>query len=362
MVIYDGIQSLDLSGPLEVFALANWQFAMIHPQAPPPYRIEVLATAPGPVRASSGLGVIATQAFAEVRSGIDTLIVAGGDVYAAMQDVDLRHWLQGQAQRVRRLASVCSGAFILAQAGLLDGRRATTHWSAVDMLAGYPRITVEADAIFVRDGNVYTSAGVTAGIDLALALVEEDLGHALALAVARRLVVFLKRPGGQSQFSGHLAAQSDPSGILKGLPEWIVDNLAADLGIETLAQRAAMSPRNFARVFVKQMGMTPAKFVEKARVDAARRLLEDSSLNLEEVALQCGFTSGEQMRRTFHRQLRIVPLDYRRRFQPQSPVAAPPRAPQSPSKGEPSHGRLASKETRRRAVSGLRAARRIRAA
>lgn len=362
-VIYDGIQSLDLSGPLEVFALANWQSRLAQPNTPPAYEIEVLAETVGPVRASSGLSVIATHAYGSFSRRIDTLIVAGGDVYAAAQDANLQAWLRRQAGRVRRLASVCSGAFILAQAGLLDGRRATTHWSGVDLLATYPQISVEHDAIFVRDGHIYTSAGVTAGIDLALALVEEDLGHPLALAVARRLVVFLKRPGGQSQFSGHLAAQAQQSGALQGLPEWIVDNLAEELGVETLARRVAMSPRNFARVFVKELGTTPAKFVEMARVDAARRLLEESTLNVEQVALRCGFHSGEQMRRTFHRHLRIVPLDYRRRFQPQSAAAAPQAAPPPlDRKGANSHVRSKNQETRRHPLPGLRAARRIRAA
>jgi transcriptional regulator GlxA family with amidase domain len=265
---------------------------------------------------NSGIQVVAERAYDGVRRGIDTLIIAGGDVYAAATDPHLRQWLLRITPHVRRLASVCSGAFVLAEAGLLDGRRATTHWLGVPALQrGYPRITVEPDAIFVRDGNVYTSAGVTAGIDLALALVEEDLGHAVALAIARQLVVFLKRPGGQSQFSSHLAAQSVPAGPLKDLPTWILDHLDADLSVEGLAGCVAMSPRNFARVFMRELGMTPAKFVERARVDAARRLLEDGSRGLEAVAAACGFASGEHMRRTFWRHLRVVPADYRRRFQ-----------------------------------------------
>jgi transcriptional regulator GlxA family with amidase domain len=219
------------------------------------------------------------------------------------------------ATRVRRLASVCSGSFILAEAGLLDGRRATTHWLGVDLMRErYPRIAVEPDAIFVRDGHIFTSAGVTAGIDLALAMVEEDLGHALALAVARRLVVFLKRPGGQSQFSSHLAAQAKPVGVLKDLPAWILEHLGSDLAVERLAERAGMSPRNFARVFTREMGTTPAKFVERARVDAARRGMEDGGLSLEDIAGRAGFSSAEHMRRTFRRHVRVVPHDYRKRF------------------------------------------------
>jgi transcriptional regulator GlxA family with amidase domain len=241
--------------------------------------------------------------------------VSGGDVEAAANDPELRRWLRGMARRVRRLASVCSGAFVLAEAGLLDGRRATTHWAGLPILERrYPRIHVDADAIFVRDGRVYTSAGVTAGIDLALALVEEDLGRATALAVARRLVVFLKRPGGQSQFSRHLAAQTIEPGALRGVPEWILEHLDDDLPVERLARRAAMSPRNFARVFRRSTGLTPAKYVEHARVEAARRLLEDGADGLEAVAARCGFASGERMRRTFVRHVGVVPIDYRRLF------------------------------------------------
>ena len=316
VVLYDGAQSLDVTGPVEVFAGASRLVSAGDTSAPVPYAIELLAARAGPLRMSSGIRLLADRAYDGVRGGVDTLVVAGGEVFEAATDVRLRRWLRAMTPRVRRLAAVCSGAFILAEAGLLDGRRATTHWLGVRALQqGYPRIHVEPDAIFVRDGNVYTSAGVTAGIDLALALVEEDLGHAVALAVARQLVVFLKRPGGQSQFSSHLAAQTVPSGPLKDLPTWILDHLGGDLSVEHLAARAAMSPRNFARVFCREMGMTPAKFVERASVDAARRLLGEGSLGIEAVAAECGFASGEHMRRTFQRHLRVVPVDYRRRFQ-----------------------------------------------
>ena len=315
MVTYDGAQSLDVNGPLEVFATATRHIGERSPERPPPYTVEILAALPGPVRMSSGIRIEADRAYTDVRGGIDTLIVCGGDVYEAAADLTLRRWLQVMAGRVRRLASVCSGAFILAEAGLLDGRRATTHWLGVPLLQQrYSRIRVEPDAIFVRDGSIYTSAGVTAGIDLALALVEEDLGHAVALAVARRLVVFLKRPGGQSQFSSHLEAQTAAAGVLRDLPAWVLDHLEGDLSVERLAARAGMSPRNFARVFTRTLGVTPAKFVERARLDAARRLLENAELGLDEVAARAGFASGEHMRRTFHRHLHIVPADYRRRF------------------------------------------------
>jgi transcriptional regulator GlxA family with amidase domain len=214
------------------------------------------------------------------------------------------------------LASVCTGAFILASAGLLNDRRATTHWRSANALSReYPAITIDPDAIFVRDGHIYTSAGVTAGMDLALALVEEDFGREVALMVARLLVLFLKRPGGQSQFSSQLAVQMLPSGPLKGLPEWILEHLAEDLSVERLAARVAMSPRNFARVFLKETGATPAKFVEIARIEKARRELEDSNVAVEAVACLCGFGNAERMRRTFQRHLRVVPQEYRRRFE-----------------------------------------------
>jgi transcriptional regulator GlxA family with amidase domain len=316
VVTFDGAQSLDVTGPLEAFAVASRVLREHDPGAPAPYTVEVLAARPGPVRMGSGLRLVADRAFGRVRGGIDTLIVSGGDVDAAAADLRLRRWLRLMVPRVRRLAAVCTGAFILAEAGLLDGRRATTHWLGVESLRSrYPAVTVEPDAIFVRDGAVYTSAGVTAGIDLALAMIEEDLGRAVALGVARGLVVFLKRPGGQSQFSSHLAAQATPPGALRDLPAWIPEHLDEHLSVERLAARTAMSPRNFARVFRRQTGCTPAKYVERARVDAARRLLEDGEQGLEAVAARCGFGSAEQMRRTFLRHVGVVPTDYRRRFQ-----------------------------------------------
>ena len=328
ILIFDGLQTLDATGPLEVFALANFE-RQRHDDTSA-YSVEVVAPNGGVVTSHSGLRLMADRGCRAVGPGVDTLIVAGGDVRAVAGDRAVRRWLVACSRRVRRLASVCSGAYVLAAAGLLDGRRATTHWnSTADLARRFPRVTVEADAIFVRDGKIWTSAGVTAGIDMALAMVAEDLGHALALAVARRMVVFLKRPGGQSQFSSHLAAQATPPGRLRDLPAWIVDNLAADLAVERLAERVAMSPRTFARVFHRETGVTPAKFVERARLDAARRLLEDEALGLDEVAARAGFASGEQMRRTFRRHLRVLPFDYRKRFRRDAVAAAatppPPR-------------------------------------
>ncbi len=313
---FDGGNSLDVTGPLEVFATANEFLTRSGLAASPPYALEILAPSGGPVTLASGLRIIPDGVFGRGRHSIDTLIVCGGDARRIAAHEPTLRSLTSLAPRVRRLASVCTGAFILAAAGLLDGKRATTHWRAIGALARhFPTVAVEDDALFVRDGNTYTSAGVTAGMDLALALLEEDLGREVALQVARNLVLFLKRPGGQSQFSSHLKAQSVRPGGLADTLEWILEHLDEDLPVERLAEQAAMSPRNFARVFAKRTGLTPAKFVEQARVDAARRQLEASDASLEVVARETGFGNAERMRRTFQRHLRVVPDDYRKRFE-----------------------------------------------
>lgn len=316
VVTYEGAQTLDVVGPIEVFAAATRYLRERQPDRSPAYSVEILADRAGPVRMGSGIGLVAERSYRSVRGGIDTLIVSGGSARTASADETLLRWLRRMEPKVHRLASVCTGAFILAAAGLLNGRRATTHWlSAGALRRDYPDITVEPDAIFVREGHIYTSAGVTSGMDLALALVEEDFGRDVALMVARLLVLFLKRPGGQSQFSSQLAVQMLPSGPLKALPEWILEHLGEDLSVERLASQVAMSPRNFARVFLKETGATPAKFVERSRIERARRVLEDSTVSIETVAVLCGFGSAERMRRTFQRHLGVVPQEYRRRFE-----------------------------------------------
>ncbi len=271
LIAYPGAQALDVVGPLEVFALAGRQVRAARGVVG--YRTEVIGLGKGRVAMGSGLELVADRGYASVRGGVDTLLVAGGDeaaVEPVARDEQFLRWLRGMAGRVRRIGSVCSGAFVLAAAGLLDGRRATTHWSATERLAQmFPRVRVEPDAIFVRDGAVSTSAGITAGMDLALALVEEDYGRSTALAVARQMVMFLKRPGGQSQFSTHLEAQVRAYGALDQAPEWILEHLDEDLSVARLARHFAMSPRNFARVFHKQFAVTPAKFVERGRVERA---------------------------------------------------------------------------------------------
>ncbi len=315
MLTYPGGQILDVTGPLEVFAIADSQLGNSTADRPG-YAIELVAAEAGPVAMSSGLRLVADRAMHSVRGPVDTLIVAGGTGTAeAVRDPELLSWIRRTARRSRRVASVCSGAILLAEAGLLDGKRATTHWAYCErMAATYPRVRVDADPIYVRDGNVYTSAGVTAGMDLALALVEEDHGRDLALAVARRLVLFLKRPGGQSQFSVQLASQSAERRPIRDLLSWMSEHPSEDLSVEALAARAAMSARNFARVFRQEVGFTPARYVERTRVEAARRRLEEGDAGVDAIAEASGFGSAETMRRAFLRNLEVGPAEYRNRF------------------------------------------------
>ena len=241
-------------------------------------------------------------------------------VRAAEDDVELIRWIRSAARRSRRVTSVCSGTFLLARAGLLEGRTVTTHWASTDELARrHPELKVEPNPIFVRDGNVWTSAGVTSGMDLSLALVEEDLGREIAAEIARWLVLFLQRPGGQAQFSSHLSTQVAERRPLRELQSWIADNLEADLRVETLADRAAMSPRNFARFFRREIGMTPAAYVEQLRVERARQLLEDTAHPVDLISGRCGFGTPETMRRAFGRRVGVPPAEYRARFNRPAP-------------------------------------------
>jgi transcriptional regulator GlxA family with amidase domain len=310
IVAFDGVQPLDVVGPAEVFSTA----ARLRP---PGYAVEVVAPRAEPLRAPS-VSLAPDRSIASCRGPIDTLICAGGTgVRDAAQDERLVRWIGSAARRSRRVASVCTGAFLLARAGVLDGRRATTHWSACAALArSHPEVRVEPDPIFVRDGTVYTSAGVTAGMDLALALVDEDLGRDVALEAARWLVLFLRRPGGQAQFSAQLAAQAAEREPLRELQGWIPDNLGADLSVPALARRVAMSDRNFARAFRREVGMTPAAYVETSRVESARIALEGGGEPIEVVARRMGFGTVETMRRAFRRRLGVSPGDYRNRFSP----------------------------------------------
>jgi transcriptional regulator GlxA family with amidase domain len=309
IVGFPSAQILDITGPLEVFSTAS-RFLRI-----PRYATHLVSTDGGSVLSSSGLA-FATEPIEQVVGDIDTLVVSGGrDMDEAAADSKLVDNIQRLAAQSRRVASVCSGAFLLAAAGLLDGRRATTHWAECeDLERAYPSISVEPDAIYVQDGNVWTSAGVTAGIDLALALVADDYGRKAAATVARRLVVYLRRSGGQAQFSAVLAAQSANDEPIRDLLDWIPDNLTADLSIPAMAARTHLSDRQFSRVFKSEVGITPAEHVEAVRMEAACRLLETTALGIEEIARACGFGTPETMNRAFRRRLDTTPGDHRHHF------------------------------------------------
>jgi transcriptional regulator GlxA family with amidase domain len=312
VLAYPAVQLLDVTGPMQVFASANDHVTSAG--GAPPYLLRLVAQGGERVTASAGLALAAAP-LPPIGEALDTLLVAGGEgAEAAAADPALVAWVRQRAKQARRVASVCTGAFVLGAAGVLDGRRAATHWMWCTRLAErFPAVRVESDPIFVRDGAVWTSAGVTAGIDLALALVEEDLGRAVALAVARYLVVFFKRPGGQAQFSTALSLQSseDKFGVLH---DWINGHLADDLSLAMLADHAGMSARSFSRRYAEATGLTPARAVERLRVEAARQLLSESRVPVKRIAQRCGFGSEETMRRSFLRLLSITPQDHRARF------------------------------------------------
>jgi len=310
-------QILDVAGPFQVFVRAAELFVQEHPAQKPPYKVLLVSsTRYKSVTTNCGLVLSGAVTYRTLRGPIDTLLVAGGTgAESVTRDEALLLWLRKTAQRARRVGSICTGAFLLASAGLLDGKRAATHWKwAAELKKRFKDTTVDPDPIYIRDGNTYTSAGVTAGMDLALALVEEDLGSPMALKVARELVLYLRRTGGQSQFSTALSLQSSDRNQVEEIPSWALDNLAQDLPVEKLAERAGMSPRNFARVFLRDTGITPARFVERLRVEAARRRLEESHDKLEKIANDCGFGSSQSLRRSFLRVLHVPPNDYRQRF------------------------------------------------
>ncbi|MDQ3757097.1 MAG: GlxA family transcriptional regulator [Actinomycetota bacterium] len=312
-VVHEGFQLLDLAGPLDVFRAATLVGAS------PGYRTLVATPTGLPVTADSGVQVAADTSLARLRRNrtpIDTLVVVGGlGTRALSQDRRAVGNVAALARRVRRTTSVCTGAFVLAAAGLLDGRRATTHWASCDELAGaHPAVEVQPDLIYVRDGEVWTSAGVTAGVDLALALVDDDHGADLAHQVAGWLVVFARRPGGQAQFSAQLLAHPARTPAVAALQQWLPDHLEEDLGVEALARRAAMSPRTFARLFRAETGTTPAAYVEALRVEAARRLLETTDLTVAAVAGAVGLRHAETLYRAFRRRVGTTPDDYRRHF------------------------------------------------
>ena len=310
ILAFDNAQLLDITGPLQVFTSANE--AALKGGLPQPYAAMVVA-ADVQTRTSSGL-VLMTAPLGDTADPLDTLIIAGGwGVNRACEDTKLVEWVRRRSASARRTASVCSGAFLLAEAGLLDGRRAATHWNRIEEFSKrFPRVKLEPDPIFVQDGQIWSSAGVTAGIDLALALVEADLGRKLALSVARELVVFLKRPGGQAQFSSALRLQQSDERFDR-LHAWIMDNLRADLSLPALAEQANMSARSFSRHYLKGTGRTPARAVEDIRIEAARRLLEEG-LSVHQARMRCGFASEETLRRNFMRKFGTTPQAFRDHF------------------------------------------------
>lgn len=307
IVVSDGMRILDAAGPAEVFVQASRLCS-------PGYEVELVGTGGGST--TSGLTLGPVRPFADCRGPVDTLVVTGGrGVADAEHDRALVGWIRAAAGRSRRVTSVCTGAFLLARAGLLDGRQATTHWAWCDRMARrFPAVKVQSDPIWVRDGDVWTSAGVTAGMDLALALVEDDHGPEVAMAVARDLVLFARRPGGQAQFSARLAAGAAEAEPLRELQAYVSEHPDADLSVAALARRAHMSPRTLARLFTRELGTTPAVYVETVRVEQARWRLERGHAPLAAVARACGFGTAETMRRAFHRRLGVSPADYRARF------------------------------------------------
>jgi len=312
VLAYPSVKLLDVTGPIQVFASANAFVAQAGQAAP--YKIRVVAQGGERVEASGGVE-LAVHPLSATDAALDTLMIAGGEgVAAAADDPRLIDWVRERAKGARRTASVCTGAFLLAASGMLDGRRAVTHWAfCAELARRFPLVRVEPDPIFVQDGNIWTSAGVTAGIDLALALVEQDLGRAVALAVARYLVVFLKRPGNQAQFSEFLSLQAaeDKFGALH---DWISNHLAADLSLPVLATQAGMSERSFSRHYAEATGQTPARAIERLRVQGAQHLLSETRLPVKRISQRCGFGSEETMRRSFLRVLDTTPQDYRARF------------------------------------------------
>ncbi|MFT3809747.1 MAG: DJ-1/PfpI family protein [Micropepsaceae bacterium] len=314
MLAFADCQILDVTGPLEILASAN----ELKPEAAR-YEIVLVAEKAGELKTTAGINLVAHKAYGDVSArelaGVHTFMVAGGNgTVAALRTPQLIAFVRRAAKAARRVASVCSGSAILAEAGLLDGKRATSHWNAAGSIAqAYPKLRMEPDAIFVRDGDVWTSAGITAGMDLAIALVEQDLGHAAALEIARRHVLYMMRPGGQSQFSAELQRQR-AGARTAAAAAYIAANLQGDLRAGAIAAAAGLSERSLLRAFREELDTTPAEYVERVRVDAARLKLGGARVAAKTVARQCGFSSAELMRRAFHRTLGISPADYRARF------------------------------------------------
>jgi transcriptional regulator GlxA family with amidase domain len=315
IVVFEDCQILDVAGPMEILRGANLALRECHPEAPSAYVKRIVARHAGAVRTSCGLTIVATDAFEAPRGDVDTLIIAGGVMDAALADTALLDYVAATAPRARRVAAIGTGTFILATAGLLDGRQATTHWRACAQLAArFPAIRVEPDRLMVQDGKFQTSAGASAALDQALALVQEDHGREVAMAVAHRKVLFMRRTQGEAQVSAHLAAQMVGHEGLARLAAWILANAAEEITLDRLAEMGAMSTRTLARLFGRELGMSPARFVERARVEVARRFLEESDMRIDLVARKSGLGTEERMRRAFHRSYGMSPRDYHEQF------------------------------------------------
>jgi transcriptional regulator GlxA family with amidase domain len=311
MVLFPGFQLLDIAGPKDAFGEVK-----VLSRGESEYEMLTIGTTRGSVRSSSGLTVVPDRTIFDTCPEFDTVVVPGGmGIFEAFDDPALSEWLKAQQKKARRVAAICNGLFALGTAGLLDNKVVTTHWMDVPRLAStFPRARIEPDNIFVKDGKIYTTAGVTAGIDLSLAMIEDDFGRTMALDVAKYLIVYLRRAGGQSQFSPLLESQAAPGSQTAVLQQYMLDNLDAGHTVASLAERIHMSERNLARTFTKECGVTPMTFLNNARIDAARRYLEASDLSLRDIALRCGFDGTDGFRRTFFRRLQINPSDYRDRF------------------------------------------------
>ena len=329
LVVFDGVQSLDVAGPLDVFAEANANLT-----ADKQYEISLVGLLPGPVRCANGMQLTVSVDYLSYAGQADLLLVAGGPKLPmqAAPNRDFLDWLARQAAGSRRFGSVCNGAFLLGHAGLLDGQEVTTHWhDAMRLTEQFPHAKVRPDRIYVRDGRLFTSAGVTAGIDLCLALVAEDWGHEMALRIAKRLIVYIRRDGGQSQYSPYLAVGPKEDTMVSKVLRHVTENIAETLSIEQIADAVGVSRRTFSRVFAKEATVTPSVFVEQVRVDFARKLLEETDVPLKTVAFRSGFHSATQMRMIFMRRLQSTPKQYRERFRADDAAAGDPRAAAKPS-------------------------------
>jgi transcriptional regulator GlxA family with amidase domain len=312
IAIFPGVQALDVAGPVDVFCEANQFIAPAHR-----YEVKLVGAEAAPLRASNGMMLVADTTFGEARGPFDLALIAGGPALPDNPALDARlhDWLTNVATRCARYGSICTGAFALGHAGLLDERNVTTHWQhAAQLAAQFPQARVDFDRIYLRDGQLVTSAGVTAGIDLSLALVAEDHGAHIALAVAKRLVVFAQRQGGQSQFSPYLTAPANDTSPVAKVQAHVMERIGESFTVKQLADVAGMSARNFARVFVQETAVTPHEFIERARVDAARKLLESSGAALKTIAYDCGFGTADRMRIVFTKRIGATPMQYRERF------------------------------------------------